>query len=113
MNDKLQVEILDFMIDEFEDTNDLLLERVKRLEKFRSNASNTAQNEADRSRCTETKLYEGRTRCHYDTRLQMVVTKSDETSTEDQGRKRESESNKQPQYQFIIILFLDATVPDS
>ena len=36
MSDSLQVEILDCTIDEIDDTNDLLLERVKRLEKFRS-----------------------------------------------------------------------------
>ena len=55
MSDNLQVEILDFMIDEIDDTNGLLIERVKRLEKFRSKASNTAHNEADRSRFTEEK----------------------------------------------------------
>ena len=56
MSNTLQVEILDFMIAEIDDTNDLLIERVKRIEKFRSKASNTARNEADRSRFTETKI---------------------------------------------------------
>ena len=51
LSHKLQVEILDFMIDEIEDTNDLLLE-----------GANTSQNDADRSKFTETKISEGRTR---------------------------------------------------
>ena len=73
MCDNLQVEILDCTIDEIDDTNDLLLERVKRLEKLRSKASNTAHNEADRSRFTETKISERIFNFHYDTRLQMII----------------------------------------
>ena len=58
MSDNLQVESLDFMIDEIDDTSDVLLERMKRLDKFRSKASNTAHKEADGSRFTETEIFE-------------------------------------------------------
>ena len=90
MSDTLQVGILDFMTGEIEDANDLLLERVKRLEKFRSKASNAAQNEADRSRFTETKISETITSFHYDTRLQMII---DEIGS---LRDQIEENNKRP-----------------
>ena len=73
MRDNLQVESLDFMIDGVDDTNDLLLERVKRLEKFRSKATNTTHNEADGSRFTETEISELIISFHYDIRLQMIT----------------------------------------
>ena len=90
MSDNLQVEILDFMIDEIDDINDLLLERVKRLEKFRSKASNTAHNEADRSRFTETKISERITNFHYNTRLQVIIDEieSIRVQTEENKKRR-------------------------
>ena len=90
MSDILQVEILDFMIDEIDDINDLLLERVKRLEKFRSKASNVAHNEADRSRFTETKISERITNFHYNTRLQVIIDEieSIRVQTEENKKRR-------------------------
>ena len=90
MSDSLQVEILDCTIDEIDDTNDLLLERVKRLEKFRSKASNVAHNEADRSRFTETKISERITNFHYNTRLQVIIDEieSIRVQTEENKKRR-------------------------
>ena len=80
------------MIDEIDGTNDLLLERVKRLEKFRSKASNTAHNEADRSRFTETTISERITNYHYDTRLQMIVDEIESTREQiEENKKRRKE----------------------
>ena len=92
MSDNLQVEILDFMIEEIDDTNDLLLERVKRLQKFQSKASNTAHNEADRSRFSETKISERITSFHYDTRLQMIIDEIESIREQiEENKKRRKE----------------------
>ena len=96
MSDNLQVESLDFMIDEIDDTNDVLLERTKRLEKFRSKASNTAHNEADGSRFTETEISELIISFHYDTRLQMITDEIE--SIREQIEEHKKPTNILPKY---------------
>ena len=89
-----------------EDTNDLLRERAMTQEKVLSNATNSAQKEADGSRLSRWAYHNIRSNYpkdfHYDTGIQGAlhdvasVWKPTKTNTDGKRRKRECKNNVQP-----------------